>query len=91
MVICKIFVIKLMRKKTKIVATISDKNCEPDFIKKLYDEGMDVVRLNTAHMDFEAAEKVIKNIRQVSEKIAILIDTKGPEIRTVAMSKNQKS
>jgi pyruvate kinase len=70
------------RKRTKIVATISDKNCEPDFIKVLYEAGMDVVRINSAHLDIEGAVKIIKNTRQVSDKIAILIDTKGPEIRT---------
>ena len=69
-------------KRTKIVATISDKNCGVDFLKKLHHAGMDVVRLNTAHQSFEDTQKVIDNIRKVSEKIAILVDTKGPEIRT---------
>jgi len=69
-------------KQTKIVATISDKNCGVDFLTKLYANGMNVVRLNTAHQNFDDALKVINNVRQVSEKIAILLDTKGPEIRT---------
>jgi len=42
-----------MKKFTKIVATVSDRRCEVDFIKKLYKAGMNVVRLNTAHQDFE--------------------------------------
>jgi len=71
-----------MKKFTKIVATVSDRRCEVDFIKKLYKAGMNVVRLNTAHQDFEGVTKVITNVRAVSDKIAILIDTKGPEIRT---------
>lgn len=70
-----------MIKKTKIVATISDKNCTVEFIKKLYEEGMNVVRLNTAHQTFSDAKKVIDIVRQVSNNIGILIDTKGPEIR----------
>ncbi len=70
------------RKRTKIVATISDKNCEPDFLKELFDAGMDVVRINSAHLSIEGALKIITNVRKVSDKIAILIDTKGPEIRT---------
>ncbi|MCX6333299.1 MAG: pyruvate kinase [Bacteroidia bacterium] len=70
------------RKRTKIVATISDKNCEPDFIRKLYEAGMDVVRINSAHLDIQGALKIIRNVREVSDKIAILVDTKGPEIRT---------
>jgi pyruvate kinase len=72
----------VMKKFTKIVATISDRNCDVDFLKKLYKSGMNVVRLNTAHQDFEGVLKVINNVREVSDKIAILIDTKGPEIRT---------
>ena len=68
-------------KRTKIVATISDKNCEPGFIKELYDAGMNVIRINSAHLDIEGALRIIKNTREISDKIAILIDTKGPEIR----------
>jgi pyruvate kinase len=70
------------KKRTKIVATISDKNCESGFIRQLYEAGMDVVRINSAHLDIAGALKIIKNVREVSDKIAILIDTKGPEIRT---------
>lgn len=70
------------RKRTKIVATISDKNCEPAFIRELYEAGMDVIRINSAHLNIEGALRIINNAREVSDKIAILIDTKGPEIRT---------
>ena len=76
-----------MPRKTKIVATISDLNCQPYFLKTLHQAGMDIVRLNTAHMTHESAMKVITAVREVSNKIAILLDTKGPEIRTCA-SKN---
>jgi pyruvate kinase len=69
-------------KRTKIVATISDKNCEPGFIRELYEAGMNVIRINSAHLDIEGALRIIKNTREVSDKIAILLDTKGPEIRT---------
>jgi pyruvate kinase len=70
------------RKRTKIVATISDKNCEASFLKQLYEAGMDVVRINSAHLDTGGALKIVRNVREISDKIAILIDTKGPEIRT---------
>jgi pyruvate kinase len=70
------------RKRTKIVATISDKKCDPDFIRQLYEAGMDLVRINSAHLDTEGAVSIINNVRQVSDKIAIIIDTKGPDIRT---------
>lgn len=71
-----------MKKHTKIVATVSDLRCDVDFVKKLYKAGMNVVRMNTAHVDFEGLDRLISNVRQVSEKIALLMDTKGPEIRT---------
>ena len=71
-----------MPKKTKIVATISGLNCSEAFIRRLYEAGMDVVRLNTAHMTHDEALQVVENTRKVSPKIGILLDTKGPEIRT---------
>lgn len=70
-------------KNTKILATISDKNCSVEFIQKLFNKGMNGIRINTAHQDIEGAIKVITNVRKVSDRISILIDTKGPEIRTI--------
>ncbi|MFI3267733.1 MAG: pyruvate kinase [Rikenellaceae bacterium] len=71
-----------MERRTKIVATISDRRCEVSFIRDLFEAGMNVVRINSAHVTPESALEVVKNVREVSDKIAILIDTKGPEIRT---------
>ncbi|CAG0909710.1 unnamed protein product, partial [Cyprideis torosa] len=72
----------IMEKKTKIVATISSLKCSVPFITDLYNAGVNVVRLNTAHMSHEDALLVIANTRKVSDTIGILVDTKGPEIRT---------
>lgn len=69
-------------RQTKIVATISDKRCDVAFIRDLHNAGMNVARLNTAHITKESGKMMIDNIREVSDKIAILVDTKGPEIRT---------
>ncbi|MDC7227268.1 MAG: pyruvate kinase [Spirochaetales bacterium] len=71
-----------MRKQTKIVATISDRHCETEFINEMIARGVDVFRLNTAHQSISDSLKVIKNIRAISDFTGILIDTKGPEIRT---------
>ncbi len=71
-----------MLKDTKIVATISDKRCDVPFIASLFEEGMNVVRMNSAHLDKEGFERIINNVRQVSNRIGILMDTKGPEVRT---------
>ncbi len=72
-------------KKTKIICTISDLNCEVGFLRSLYENGMNVVRINSAHATPEGAQKIVDNVRAVSDKIAILIDTKGPEVRLTRM------
>lgn len=69
-------------KQTKIVASISDRRCDVDFIRQLFFAGMNVVRMNTAHATPDGIKKIITNTRKVSHHIGILIDTKGPEIRT---------
>lgn len=43
---------------------------------------MNVVRMNTAHATIEGMKEIIKNARAVSSHLALLIDTKGPEVRT---------
>jgi len=68
--------------RTKIVATIGRCN-DTKFIKSLYKAGAGIFRLNTAHQTTEEANVIIQRIREVSERVAILIDTKGPEIRTI--------
>ena len=72
----------MMLKKTKIVASISDLRCDVDFIRDLFNAGMNVVRMNTAHASREGFEQLIANVREVSNRIGILMDTKGPEVRT---------
>ncbi len=74
-----------MPRLTKIICTISDLNCSPAFIHSLYQAGMNAVRLNTAHQSVSSTEKIIHNIRQVSQDIAIILDTKGAEMRTCGL------
>ena len=69
-------------KRTKIVATVSDLNYGYDFLKGLYDRGVNVMRLNTAHQTPEDTAKVCAAIKDVAPDLAVLVDTKGPEIRT---------
>lgn len=73
-------------KQTKIVCSISDRRCSQDFIRKLFFAGMNVVRMNTAHATTEGIKEIIRNTRAVSPHIGILIDTKGPEVRTTGVS-----
>lgn len=72
-------------KQTKIVASISDRRCDVDFIRKLFFAGMNVVRMNTAHATPDGIRTIIRNVRAVSPHIALMIDTKGPEVRTTGV------
>jgi pyruvate kinase len=47
---------------------------------------MNVVRINSAHTTLQSSLEIVNNTRKVSDKIAILIDTKGPEIRLTEMN-----
>jgi pyruvate kinase len=75
----------MQRKQTKIICTIAGARCEKEFIQQLYDTGMNIARLNTAHITTAEADIIVANIRSVSDRIGILIDTKGPEVRTCDM------
>ena len=76
----------MIEKRTKIICTIADNRCDEDFIRQLYENGMNVVRINSAHASIEGAQQVVDNVRKVSDKIAILIDTKVPEVRLTQMA-----
>ena len=56
-------------KLTKIVATISDLNCEVEFLKTLHAAGMNVVRINSAHVEPSDALRVIQNTEFNGKKI----------------------
>lgn len=71
---------------TKIVCTIGPASESVETLEKLMEAGMNVARLNFSHGDYEEHGARIKNIRLAALKrnknVAILLDTKGPEIRT---------
>lgn len=76
----------LVMKKTKIVCTIGPASESVDMLVNLINAGMNVCRLNFSHGDYEEHGARIKNIREAvkitGKRVAILLDTKGPEIRT---------
>lgn len=78
-----------MMKKTKIVCTIGPKSESKEMLTKLLNAGMNVMRLNFSHGDYEEHGQRIKNLREVMQetgiKAAIMLDTKGPEIRTIKL------
>lgn len=73
-------------KKTKIVCTIGPSSEKPEILEELIKNGMNVARLNFSHGTHEEHLEKIKTIRKVRRKlnvpVAIMLDTKGPEIRT---------
>ena len=73
-------------KKTKIVCTIGPASESVETLVQLIEAGMNVCRLNFSHGDHDEHLARIKNIREASKitgkMVAILLDTKGPEIRT---------
>jgi pyruvate kinase len=75
-----------MLRKTKIVCTIGPASESVEKLTQLIEAGMNVSRLNFSHGDFEEHGQRIQNIREASKltgkTVAILLDTKGPEIRT---------
>lgn len=76
-------------KKTKIVCTIGPKTESVEMLTKLADAGMNVMRLNFSHGDYNEHGGRIANLREVmkntGKQLAILLDTKGPEIRTIKL------
>ncbi|MBR3694491.1 MAG: pyruvate kinase [Erysipelotrichales bacterium] len=76
-------------KKTKIFCTLGPVSNTPEMLDKMMEAGMDVARLNFSHSDQENHLKLIQMVREVAHKrgqeIAVLLDTKGPEIRLGVM------
>ena len=74
-----------MLKKTKIVCTLGPSSNTPEIIEKMIKAGMNVARFNFSHGSHEEHKQRINMVRAASQKlgipVALLLDTKGPEIR----------
>lgn len=81
-------------KKTKIICTMGPTTNNREVVKKLAESGMDIARFNFSHGSHEeqkARMDMIKSVREeVGRPIAILLDTKGPEIRTGLLEEGKK-
>ena len=77
-------------RKTKIIATIGPASCELDTIKKMIEAGMNAARFNFSHGDYEFHENLMGNViaarESLNKPIPLILDTKGPEIRTKTFS-----
>lgn len=73
-------------KRTKIVCTIGPASESVETLVQMLQQGMNIARLNFSHGTHEEHERRIHNIRKASQltgiPVAIMLDTKGPEIRT---------
>ena len=81
-------------RKTKIVCTMGPNTNSKEMMKKLVENGMDVARFNFSHGDHEEQKMrmdLLKEVRrELKVPVAILLDTKGPEIRTGELKDHQK-
>lgn len=72
-------------RKTKIICTIGPASRSEEMLKKLFLSGMNVARLNFSHGNHDEHRENIERIRKIRDELglpgAILLDTKGPEIR----------
>jgi len=79
---------KTRDKKTKIVATIGPSSMKLETMRRMYAAGMDAVRINTAHGDFDQYDHIIAMTRAIGD-IPIIMDIKGPEVRVRSRSPRQ--
>ncbi len=73
-------------KRTKIVCTVGPATEDDEILRNMMLAGMDVARLNFSHGTHEYHRKNIERVRRIANElgrnVAIMVDTKGPEIRT---------
>lgn len=81
-------------KKTKIVCTMGPNTNDKELMRKLVQNGMDIARFNFSHGDHEEQKSRMDMLKQIREAekipVAILLDTKGPEIRTGVLKDGKK-
>ncbi len=81
-------------KKTKVVCTMGPNTNDREMMKKLMENGMDVARFNFSHGDHEEQKGRMDLLKELREELhtntAILLDTKGPEIRTGLLKDGKK-
>ena len=81
-------------KKTKIVCTMGPSTEDEEVLRQLILHGMNVARFNFSHGSHEYHRQMIEKVRNISKElgipVAILLDTKGPEVRTGLLEDGKK-
>jgi pyruvate kinase len=84
----------MQNRKTKIVCSLGPSSFSDEVVRELILAGMNIARVNFSHETHEAHKKSIDRVRRVSSElgvsVAIMLDTKGPEIRTGMVENNGK-
>ncbi|MDR1784888.1 MAG: pyruvate kinase, partial [Spirochaetaceae bacterium] len=84
----------MFERKTKIVCSLGPATADDAVLRDLILGGMNVARLNFSHGDHESHGKTAERVRRISGElgipVALLLDTKGPEIRTGMTEGDQK-
>ena len=84
----------MRRRKTKIICTLGPASESEQMIRELMLAGMNVARLNFSHGTHEEQKGKIELVKKVREElklpVALLLDTKGPEIRTGILKDGRK-
>lgn len=91
----QISVLTSTKRKVKIVCTMGPACWDYDKMLRVAKAGMNVARLNFSHGDYESHTRTIETVRRVEAEIkrpiAVLLDTKGPEIRTGLLENGEKA
>ena len=81
-------------RKTKIIGTLGPKTRDIESIRKIMASGIDGIRINFSHDNHEIHGETVKRVKQVREEmnkpIPLILDTKGPEIRTGVMKEDKE-
>jgi pyruvate kinase len=84
---------KAIFNKTKIVATMGPATADINVLEQMFNEGLDICRINFSHGDYDAVNKTVANIRTLNKKlnrhVGILADLQGPKLR-IGVIKNNK-
>ena len=79
--------------KTKMIATIGPSSMDKVVIKNMILAGVDVIRINMSHSNFDEAKNIIFNVREIDRELStstgLMIDTRGPEIRIGSLEKER--